>query len=72
MPPLDEEAVELLKVVGDYKHGSIRRVKLSNFLTYSEVEFSPGPRYVQYIQYYYVGVAEFKTGTNPLKLGIID
>jgi len=43
MPPPDEEA-ELLKVVGDYKHGSIRRVKLSNFLTYSDVEFSPGPR----------------------------
>jgi hypothetical protein len=41
--PSDED---LLKIVGDYKHGSIRRIKLHNFLTYSDVEFSPGPRYV--------------------------
>jgi len=27
-----------------YKPGSIRRVKLKNFLTYSDVEFCPGPR----------------------------
>eukprot|EP00934_Nitzschia_sp_Nitz4_P002927 Nitzschia sp. Nitz4//scaffold11_size288233//84805//88427//NITZ4_000754-RA/size288233-snap-gene-0.15-mRNA-1//1//CDS//3329534014//2917//frame0 len=31
-------------VVGTYKHGSIRRVKLRNFLTYSDVEVEPGPR----------------------------
>ena len=29
-----------------YKPGSISRVKLKNFLTYHEVEFYPGPRYV--------------------------
>ena len=28
-----------------YKPGSIRRIRLKDFLTYSEVEFSPGPRY---------------------------
>jgi hypothetical protein len=32
--------------VGDYKPGSITRVKLENFLTYNNVEFCPGPRYV--------------------------
>jgi hypothetical protein len=30
--------------IGDYKPGSIRRVRLHNFLTYSNVEFTPGPR----------------------------
>ena len=35
-----------LKVVGDYKHGSIKCVKLTNFLTYSYVEFNAGPRFV--------------------------
>lgn len=33
--------------VGDYKPGSITRVKLKNFLTYTDVDFSPGPRYVR-------------------------
>jgi hypothetical protein len=27
-----------------YKPGSIKRVKLKNFLTYDAVEFFPGPR----------------------------
>ena len=27
-----------------YKPGSIKRVKLKNFLTYDDVEFFPGPR----------------------------
>lgn len=27
-----------------YKPGSIKRVKLKNFLTYDAVEFTPGPR----------------------------
>jgi hypothetical protein len=36
---------EYEKEVGIHKPGSIQRVKLSNFLTYSNVEFSPGPRY---------------------------
>ncbi len=27
-----------------YKPGSIKRVKLKNFLTYDAVEFYPGPR----------------------------
>ena len=33
-------------VIGDYRPGSIRRVKLQNFLTHGNVEFKPGPRYV--------------------------
>jgi hypothetical protein len=41
---IDEAEQEWLKVVGDYKHGSIKRIKLVNFLTYTEVEFSPKPR----------------------------
>ena len=43
-----EEEVENdpLNVVGTYKHGSIRRIKLHNFLTYTDVECRPGPRYV--------------------------
>ena len=32
--------------VGDYRPGSIQRVKLQNFLTHGNVEFKPGPRYV--------------------------
>ena len=31
-----------------YKPGSIKRVKLKNFLTYDAVEFFPGPRWVSY------------------------
>lgn len=41
---MDEEEQERLQNVGDYKHGSIKRIKLVNFLTYTEVEFSPQPR----------------------------
>ena len=40
----EEEEEERLRIVGDYKHGSIRRVTLKNFLTYSDVDFVPGPR----------------------------
>lgn len=32
--------------IGDYRPGSIQRVKLQNFLTHGNVEFKPGPRYV--------------------------
>jgi hypothetical protein len=28
----------------EYKPGSIRRIKLKNFLTYNDVEFRPGAR----------------------------
>mmetsp|Transcript_2900 Transcript_2900/g.5510 ORF Transcript_2900/g.5510 Transcript_2900/m.5510 type:complete len:1133 (+) Transcript_2900:146-3544(+) len=41
---IEEETEERLKTVGDYKHGSIKRIKLIKFLTYSHVEFSPQPR----------------------------
>jgi hypothetical protein len=40
----DESA--LAEKVGTYKPGSIQRIKLHNFLTYQDVEFKPGPRYV--------------------------
>lgn len=36
-PPPEERATH-------FKPGSVRRVKLSNFLTYDAVEFMPGPR----------------------------
>jgi hypothetical protein len=42
----EQELAWQLETVGDYKHGSIKRIKLTRFLTYSAVEFSPGPRYV--------------------------
>jgi hypothetical protein len=45
IPPTD---AEILETVGAYKPGSITRVKLHNFLTYQDVEFKPGPRYVSY------------------------
>ena len=32
--------------VGDYKPGSITKIRLKNFLTYKLVEFEPGPRCV--------------------------
>ena len=32
----------------EYKEGSIRRLRLQNFLTYADVEFQPGPRYVSF------------------------
>lgn len=38
-PTPEERAVQ-------YKPGSIRRVRLKNFLTYADVEFCPGPRCV--------------------------
>lgn len=41
---MQEALSNRLKTVGDYKHGSIKRIKLSRFLTYNSVEFSPGPR----------------------------
>ena len=40
-----EETVDHLQIVGDFKHGSIKRIKLVNFLTYAYVEFNAGPRY---------------------------
>ena len=40
----DDEDEEYLAEVGDYKPGSVQRVKLTNFLTYADVEFKPGPR----------------------------
>ena len=43
---MQEALTNRLKTVGDYKHGSIKRIKLTRFLTYNSVEFSPGPRYV--------------------------
>ena len=50
-PRSDQEQIEQakawqLETVGDYKHGSIKRIKLKRFLTYAAVEFVPGPRYV--------------------------
>ena len=33
-----------LQTIGDYKHGSIKRVKMHQFLTYKDVEVFPGPR----------------------------
>jgi hypothetical protein len=41
---LTEKELKTLETVGDYKHGSIKWMKLTNFLTYSAVEFSPKPR----------------------------
>jgi hypothetical protein len=43
---IEQEMARQLETVGDYKHGSIKRIKLTRFLTYSAVEFSPGPRCV--------------------------
>ena len=34
------------QLVGVHKPGSITRIQLENFLTYTHVDFSPGPRYV--------------------------
>lgn len=31
-------------ILAEYKPGSIRNVRLKNFLTYDNVEFQPGPR----------------------------
>lgn len=44
---VDDDAIA--KEVGDYKPGSITRIKLHNFLTYQDVEFKPGPRYVSLV-----------------------
>ncbi len=43
---MDEATQHRLQVVGDFKHGSIKRIKLINFLTYTAVEVLPKPRYV--------------------------
>jgi hypothetical protein len=43
---MEEALSRRWKTVGDYKHGSIKRIKLTCFLTYNAVEFSPGPRCV--------------------------
>ena len=40
------DELALAEKVGAYKPGSIQRIKLRNFLTYQDVEFKPGPRYV--------------------------
>ena len=40
----NENDEQQLSTVGDFKHGSIRRVKLANFLTYNSAVFLPGPR----------------------------
>ena len=45
---MEDADQEWLDTVGDFKHGSIKRIKLTRFLTYSAVEFSPGPRCVIY------------------------
>mmetsp|Transcript_97 Transcript_97/g.411 ORF Transcript_97/g.411 Transcript_97/m.411 type:complete len:1168 (-) Transcript_97:119-3622(-) len=41
---LDEDEKNYQRAVGGFRPGSIRRIKLENFLTYSEAEFCPGPR----------------------------
>eukprot|EP00531_Pseudo-nitzschia_arenysensis_P017234 CAMPEP_0116132262 /NCGR_PEP_ID=MMETSP0329-20121206/9453_1 /TAXON_ID=697910 /ORGANISM="Pseudo-nitzschia arenysensis, Strain B593" /LENGTH=1129 /DNA_ID=CAMNT_0003626763 /DNA_START=129 /DNA_END=3518 /DNA_ORIENTATION=+ len=41
---MEEVLSNRLKTVGGYKHGSIKRIKLTRFLTYNAVEFCPGPR----------------------------
>lgn len=41
---MEEDAQQYLQMVGEYKHGSIARIKLKDFLTYNAVEFRPGPR----------------------------
>ena len=46
MSDVEEDTDDLTMVIGEYKHGSIRRIKLHNFLTYGNVECCPGPRYV--------------------------
>jgi len=38
---------DLSMVVGDYKPGSIREIRVKNFLTYGEAVIRPGPRYVR-------------------------
>jgi hypothetical protein len=35
--------------VGRHRPGSIKRIKLHNFLTHGDIEFWPGPRYVCWI-----------------------
>lgn len=41
-PDMDDE--EFDKIVGLHKPGSIKRVKLKNFLTYADVDIACGPR----------------------------
>jgi len=42
----DDDLVEDVEIdpVGTYKPGSIKRIKLTNFLTYGDVVVRPGPR----------------------------
>jgi hypothetical protein len=40
---------DALALIGDYRPGSIQRVKLKNFLTHGNVEFRPGPRYAWFV-----------------------
>lgn len=44
----DDDDADRLKVVGDFKCGSITCIKLKNFLTYSDAEINPGP-YVRFV-----------------------
>ena len=41
---VEDEIERRMRIIGDFKHGSIKRVKLHNFLTYGDVEFQLGPR----------------------------
>jgi hypothetical protein len=43
--PMEMDDDEYNKIVGLHKPGSIKRVKMKNFLTYDSVEFTCGPRY---------------------------
>lgn len=45
----DDNDCDREALIGGYKPGSIRRIKLKNFLTHSHVDFCPGPRYVRFI-----------------------
>ena len=38
----DEEAY--LKAIGDFKPGTIRKISLQNFMTHTELVFTPGSR----------------------------
>lgn len=42
--PTEMDDDEYNKIVGLHKPGSIKRVKMKNFLTYESVEFTCGPR----------------------------
>ena len=40
----DDEA--FIKAIGDFKPGSITKIRLTNFMTHSNAEILPGSRYV--------------------------